>query len=77
MVLIVHGKHYLKRRNKMKIKVNSLLKEMGMFYCFCKSPLTIQKYWGQKLIYIGSAALYIIVDLRKNWIKDMITGTVE
>ena len=37
----------------------------------------IDKYWGGKIIYVSFLSVSLIIDIRKNWIKDLITGNVE
>jgi hypothetical protein len=61
----------------MKIRIHSLLKQLGWKYCFLQENFSINKYWGDRIINIGWAACYIVLDFRKNWFKDMITGEIE
>lgn len=60
----------------MKIRFESHLKEMGIKRCLFRLP-KIEKFWSGKIITIGSPLLYMVIDIRKNWIKDMVTGGVE
>ena len=46
----------------------------GLFNLFTKEKLSIRKYWSGKIINIGLDSIYFVIDLRKNWLEDMITG---
>lgn len=54
----------------MRLSAHSHLKEMGFWKCL-RSSVRVQRYWGGKIIHVGSALFYIGIDLRENWVKDM------
>lgn len=45
---------------------------MGWKKCLFSKPRIDRMWKDGKLIYIGNALLSIVIDLRKNWVKDMI-----
>lgn len=57
----------------MRVKLQSLVKYIGFKRCLFDRPL-ITKYWGGKIILVGNSLLYLMIDTRKDWIKDMIEG---
>ena len=61
----------------MKIRLASIGKNMGWKHCLFEDHFSIRRFWGDKIINIGFSALYLVIDLRKNWYKDMITGIIE
>ena len=36
--------------------------------------ISINKYWSNRLFYLNISKFTLILDCRKNWIDDMITG---
>lgn len=61
----------------MKIHVTKTGYYSGLFNLFFKETFSIRKYWSEKIIHIGLDSIYLVLDYRKNWIKDMITGKPE
>lgn len=59
-----------------KKRFRSLVKYMGWKNCLF-SKLTIDTYWGGRIIVIGNALVALEIDWRKNWVVDMITGKIE
>jgi len=37
----------------------------------------VEKFWHGELIYISISKLIVIIDNRKNWVKDMVEGGAE
>lgn len=61
----------------MKIRLAKTGYYSGLFNLFTKENFSIRKYWDGKIINIGLDSIYFEIDLRKNWVKDMVTGKPE
>jgi hypothetical protein len=56
-----------------------LLGTLHMYYASWQKPfhLSIHRKWGGKLIYFEFSKFCVYLDIRKNWIEDMITGKIK
>jgi len=61
----------------MKIRIVKNGFYSGLFNLFFEESFSIRKYWGGKIILFGLDSIYFELDIRKNWIKDMITGKIN
>jgi hypothetical protein len=60
-----------------KIYFQTIVEFMGWKYCLFHDHFKIERHWSGKIINIGWGALYLVIDMRKDWLKDMITGNPE
>jgi len=66
-------------RGSMKNIIRILKGKLHFNYCHWQkwNHLGFKKLWSGKLIYFGFSKFSVQLDIRKNWVDDLVTGKVK